>query len=57
MSKLESLIGIISNEKHIDKATNQILDSLKLYLFVIHSTLIEKFNSHINFEVLSTRHL
>jgi hypothetical protein len=57
MSKLESLIGIISNERHTDKATNQILDSLKLYLFVIHSTLTEKFNSHINFEVLSKNEL
>lgn len=53
MNKLESLIGIISNEKHTDKTTNQILDSLKLYLFVTHSTLTEIFNSHINFEVLS----
>lgn len=53
MSKLETLIGIISNEKHIEKATNLVLDTLRLYLFAMHSTLIEKFISHINFEVLS----
>ena len=57
MSKLESLIGIISHEKHTEKATNLILDTLKLYLFVSHSTLTGKFNSHINFEVLSYNEL
>jgi hypothetical protein len=57
MSKLESLIGIISNENHTEKATNLILDTLKLYLFATHSTLTEKFNSHINFELLSENEL
>lgn len=57
MSNLESLISIISNEKHTDGATNQILDTLRLYLFSTHATLTKKFSLYINFEVLSKNEL
>ena len=53
MGKIESLIGIINNEQHNEKATNLILDTLSLNIFAIHTMLVNKFSSHIDFEVLS----
>jgi hypothetical protein len=52
-NKLESLIAIINAESNSNKATNLILDSLGIWLFASHSILFEKFESLIDFEVLS----
>ncbi len=53
MGKLESLVGIINNEQHTKKATKLVLDTLSLNIFAVHSLLVNKFSSHIDFEVLS----
>ena len=53
INKLESLISIITNEEHSDKATLFILDTLSLFLFATHSILTEKFKSYIDFDILS----
>lgn len=55
--KLESLITLQSGEKHTDKATIFIVNTLKLFLFVIHTTLTEKFKTHIDFEILSNNEI
>lgn len=57
IGKLESLVAILSKEKHVEKATKLIIDTLSLYIFALHYTLVTKFNSHINFEILSNNEL
>lgn len=53
IDKIESLVGIINNEQHSEKAINLVLDILSLNIFAIHAMLVNKFNSFIDFEVLS----
>lgn len=53
IDKIESLVGIINNEQHSEKGTNLVLDILSLNIFAIHAMLVNKFNSFIDFEVLS----
>lgn len=53
IGKIESLVGIINNEQHKEKVTNLVLDTLSLNILAIHTTLVNKFASHINFEIFS----